>query len=317
MHFLSFAMAVLLSGCGTFQKMAIRSSGPMLEQGSDHLTKERNWDFFKDSSPANLKFLEMLYLQDTSNLRLLSVLIKGYAGYAYGVPETLAFGDELLGLDESIHKVNAIDFYTRSFDSGLHYLHHKNIHRQNLLSGDEKALTKLLKKNLDKDDLTALLYFAQSWGSLVNLQKDNIFLISQVPTIKVLFDWICDQRPDIENGVCDIFYAQYEASRPRMLGGNPAKAKELYLAAMKKRPQHLLIRLGYIQYLILPAFDQQAYEAEAATLKEEFAKWENLNRDTMLGKSGYEEVQHLNLFNAIAKKRFEMIEKNKNKIFEG
>ena len=50
-------------------------------------------------------------------------------------------------------------------------------------------------------------------------------------------------------------------------------------------------------------------------LIEEFAKWEDLNRDNLEDKSEYKVVEHLNLYNAIARKRFELIELNKKKIF--
>lgn len=308
-------MGVLISSCSSVQKVALRGASPLFENGAQKLTLERDWDFFKDSAPGNLKLLETLYLQDQENLKLLSTLIKSFAGYAYAVPETLAFGDEVSGVDNSIHKRQAVSIYTKAFDYGLEYFHHKGVTRKDILELDEAALKNDFDKKLRRDDFTAILFFAQSWASLINLQKDNIALVSQVPKVKVLFDWVCRQDPEIEYGVCEIFDAQYEASRPRMLGGNPEKAKELYKASIKKNPLHLLMRVGYIQYSILPAFDEDAYNQEAKVLVEEFSKWSDLNRDNLEDRSEYKTVEHLNLYNAIAKKRFEFIEMNKAKIF--
>ena len=308
-------LALGLIGCSSIQKTALRGASPLFVEGAEKLVLERNWDFFKDSSPGNLKFLEMLYLQDTDNLRLLSTLVKSYAGYAYAVPETLAFGDELAGIEGSLHKQNAISLYTRSFDYGLDYLHKKGIQRDDLLTKDEAELNKMLDQKMGRSDFTAILFLAQSWASLINLQKDNVALVGHVPKVKVLFDWVCKQDHEIEHGVCDIFEAQYEASRPRMLGGSPEKAKELYRKAINKYPRHLLIRLSYIQFSVLPAFEQSTYEIESKALVEEFTKWENLNRDNLEDNSEYKAVEHLNLYNAIARKRFELIELNKKKIF--
>jgi hypothetical protein len=305
----------LFAGCGTFQKWGIRSISPVFKKGSDHLTRERSWDFFKESTPANLKFLELLYYEDQNNLTLLSLLVKGFAGYAFAVPETLAFGEELEGIENSTWRQEAILQYTRAFDYGLLYLNKKSISSKELLGVEDHQLEKHLSKELDEDDLSAVLYFAQAWGSLINLQKDNIALVAQVPKVKVLFDWVCGLKRDIDHGVCDIFYAQYEASRPKMLGGNPENAEKLYLAAIKKRPHHLLIRLGYIQYLILPSFDQEKYEKISPELVSEFEKWGSLGRDSLEDSSEYKGDQEINLYNAIAKKRFEMIEKNKKKLF--
>lgn len=302
-----------LMGCSSVQKLALKGVTPIFVEGSSKLTYERNWDFFKEASPANIKLVEMLYLQDTKNLDLLSTLIKTYAGYTYAVPETLALSDELSGIDESIHKKNAILLYTKALDYGLDYFQQKGISRNDLLN-EKKLLTKL-KKNLSRDDLTAALFTAQSWFSLINLQKDNVALIAQIPRAKIIIDWVCKKDPNIENGICDMFYAQYEGSRPKMLGGNPEKAKELYHAAIKAHPRHLLIRMGFIQYMILPAFDKEAYEYESKILKEEFAKWENINRDNLVDESEYKSVEHLNLFNAIARQRFDAFEKNKLRIF--
>lgn len=307
-----FPLVLALGGC-SLQKMALKSSTPVFEKSVDGMMREGNWEHFKNSSPGNLKFMELLWEQDRSNLELLSALIKGYAGYTFGVHETLAFGDELAGIDDSPSKKEAIFFYTRVLDYGLFYLDKKGISRKDLLSNDEKLEEKL--KDLNEQDATALLYTAQSWGSLINLQKDNVALVSLVPKVKMLFDRVCKLRPDIDQNVCDIFLAQYEASRPKMLGGNPENAAKLYLAAIQKHPQHLLIRLSYIQYLLLPGFEAEKYEEQAKVLREEFAKWGDLNRDSLENLSPYRNVQDLNLYNSIAKKRFELIEKYKSKIF--
>jgi len=315
MHNLLLLLAFSLVGCSSLQKMALRSSSPMFVEGSNKLTLENNWEFFRESAPGNLKFVEMIYLHDTDNLEMLATLVKGYAGYAYAVPETLALGDELENIEVSIHKKNAIMLYTKALDYGLDYFQKKGISKNKLLRLSEKDLNKLMDDKLGKKDYTAVLFTAQSWASLISLQRDNVALISHVPKMKVLFDWVCGKKPSIENGICEVFDAQYEASRPRMLGGNPEKAKILYAAAIKKRPQHLLIRLGFIQFLILPSYDAEAYERESKILHEEFSKWENLNRDTLEDLSEYKAAEHLNLYNAIAKKRFEIIEKNKKRIF--
>lgn len=317
MRILSFALFLVLTGCSTFQKIAVRSSAPLFQASSERMTQERSWEFLKESTPSNLKLIEMLYLQDKDNLPLLGLLVKGYFGYSYAVPETLALDDELSGVENSHWKKEAILLHTRALDYGLEYFQKKDITRNDLLSLDESELKKKLDKKLKKEDQQAALYFAQAWGSLINLQKDNVALVSQVPKVKALFDWVCGKDSSIEHGVCDIFYAQYEASRPRMLGGNPEKAAELYKAAIEKHPLHLLIRLGRIQYLILPAFEKDQYEKEAHVLQAEFQKWEDVNRDTLEDKSEYKVVEDLNLFNAVAKKRFDIIQKHKSKIFEG
>ena len=311
-----FLLPLLLSlyGCGTFQKWAMRSTNPVFVKTSHDLLQEGHWEFFRDSSPGNLKLMELLWQQDHENLELLGVLIKGFSGYAFAIPETLYLEDEIKGIEESRWKKEAIVFYTRSLDYGLYYLHKKGIKREDLLSNNENKLKEKLK-GLGEDDYMALLYTAQSWGSLINLQKDNVALVSQVPKVKILFDFVCNKKPDIDQNVCDIFYAQYESSRPKMLGGNPEKGEKLYLEAIKKHPRNLLIRVSYIQYRLIPGFKEEEFQREAVLLSEEFSKWENLNRDALENRSSYKDIPELNLYNSIAQKRFQIMNKLKNKIF--
>jgi hypothetical protein len=309
--FLPFLL--MITSC-SLQKLALRSSTPIFEKSANGIMGEGNWDFFKDSSPGNLKFMELLWEQDQGNIHLLPVLSKSYAGYSFGVAETLYLEDELNNVDDSFWRKQAITFYTRALDYGLIYLEHKNLTRKDLLNHDEGVLKRKLQ-GMQKEDASALLYTAQSWGSLINLQKDNVALISHVPKVKLIFDRVCELQPDIDANACDLFYAQYESSRPKMLGGDPQKGEKLFLEAIKKHPENLLLRVNYIQYVILPHMDAAKYEKQAIPLRQEVERIDNLNRDNLEDVSPYKNHKELNLFNSIAKKRFSIIEKLKNKIF--
>jgi hypothetical protein len=314
MQYLTLGLLTLLASCGSLQKWALRRATPVFEESGRLTTHEQNWTYFRESAPANIKFMELLYLQDPANRRLQSLLIKAHAGYAYAVPETLWIEEELRG--SGAHwKEQAISHYTKALDHGTSYLVDRGIKRSELLSLDEEALRQRLDKKLGKGDHEAVLFTAQAWGSLINLQKDDVALIGQVPRVKLLFDWVCGKDPGIENGMCDIFYAQYEAARPRMLGGNPELARELYAKARSSRPQHLLVRLSYLQYLVVPAMDLEAYETEARELRREFAAWSRLERENLEDSSAQRAPPELNLYNAIARRRFEIFEGLKQKIF--
>lgn len=315
MRISSLFILLSLMSCSTMRKWGIRSATPVFEEASALNLHERNWEFFARSSPANLKLMEILYLEDRENLDMLGVLIKGYAGYAFAVPETLYLEAKLSGKEESQQKQNAIDFYTRAFDYGVQYFSKKEIRESDLLTLPEDKLIKKLKAQLDEDDLVAILYLAQSWGSLINLQKDNISLVSQAPRVKILADYGCSLDPKAENGFCDLFDAQYDAARPRMLGGNPERARETYTKAFEKYPKNLLMRVSFIEQLIVPSMDEEAFAEQEKILLPEFQEWESLARDEMKDNSSFASARDINLFNAIAKKRFQIIQKHKSKIF--
>lgn len=312
---LIFFFLIFLSSCSSLQKWAVRRSSPVFHEASEQLTKEDSWEFFRKSAPGNLKFIELVYLTDPDNLGLLPAVIKAHAGYAYGVPETLVFEDEILGRENTSHRSEAIHHYTRALDYGVFYLGKRGVSREDLLTLPEEKLREKLREETDGDDLVAMIYMAQSWGSLINLQKDNVALVAQVPRVKILVDHVCQMKPEIEHNICAIFLAQYEASRPRMLGGNPDRARELYREAMEKNPYHLLIPVNLIQYMTIPAMDEDEYEQLAPRLRAEFVEWAKKDRSNLKDESRYHKHRDLNLYNAIARKRFDIIERNKKKIF--
>lgn len=315
MRISSLLLILLLSGCSTIRKWGIRSATPVFVEASALNLQERNWDFFAKSAPANLKLTEILYLEDKDNLEMLGILIKGYAGYAYAVPETLYLEAKLSGKEGEELKREAIDFYTRAYDYGVFYFSEKGITSSDLLTLPEEKLNKKLHSELGEDDLLAIFYFAQSWGSLINLQKENIALVSQAPRVKLLADFGCKLKPKAEHGFCDLFAAQYDASRPRMLGGNPARAEEVYKQSFEKYPKNLLFRVSYIEQLIIPSMDEEAFALQASVLQKEIQAWESLSREEVVDQSPYASHREINLFNAIAKKRFEIILHHRSKIF--
>ena len=83
-------------------------------------------------------------------------------------------GDEVAGVEGSIHKQNAISLYTKSLDYGLNYFQMKGIAKKELLDRNDHELNNILNDKLSKKDYTAVLFLAQSWASLINLQKDNV-----------------------------------------------------------------------------------------------------------------------------------------------
>jgi len=201
-----------------------------MNEGSAELNTEPNWSFFQAATPANLKMIEGLWYAQQDNEDLLSLLVKGYGGFGYGVSETLYLEDQLADNDIEKNKYDAISYYTKSFDYGIKYMAEKGIDYKELAANDAPImLPAKLDDKLDEDDMIAVFYMAQAWGGLINLQRDNVVLMSQLGNVKTLMDWVCKQDPEFEYGSCQLFYAFYEAGRPAMIGGNLEKGKQLFL----------------------------------------------------------------------------------------
>ncbi len=316
---LALVLAFNISCSSMIKNVGVNGAAYVLKDASLELNTEANLEFFEKATPANLKMLEGLWYAKQDSTDLLAILTKGFGGYAFGVHETNYLEDQILGEeDDSKNKQQAIYLYTKAFDYGVKFLQERGVSYQELSNKNAASnLIEILSDRLDEDDKLGAFYFAQSWGGLINLQRDNVELISQLGAVKAIMDWVCRDDMSFELGSCHLFYAVYEAGRPAMLGGNLKKGQKIFKDYIKQYPENLLARVSYIQFFIIPTMDDVLYAKEAELLKREFNSWEGVRslakRDS--GSVKYLLKKEYNLFNAIALKRFKIIEKNKKDIF--
>lgn len=304
--------------CSSVNRIALNSTAKIMAQGADQMNHEPNWHLFQSSVPANIKMIESMSFADPENLRFLGMLAKAYGGYAFGVHETLYLDDFLADKWSGFHKDQAVSAYTKALNYGLDYFELKGIERELVFSKDAaKELPKRLDDKMDEEDLSAVFYTAQSLGGLINLQKSNMALLGSLGAVKAMMDWVCEDNMDFELGSCRLFYAVYEAGRPPMMGGDLERGKKLFLEFIEKYPLNLLGRITYIQHYVIPMMDEVEYARQREKLIKEFAEWEKVKNagETSPGAKKYRAASRFNLFNAIARERFKIIEKRKNNIF--
>jgi hypothetical protein len=136
---------------------------------------------------------------------------------------------------------------------------------------------------------------------------------------KAMFDWVCMKDPKINYGTCDIFYGAYEAGRPKMLGGNPDKGKDIFLRAIENHPHNWLIRTSYMQYYLIPQNDKAGFDQQLEYLKskqEEFQAFHVYSSDSNANKEvNWNQESRLRFYQSLALKRFELINKYQKQFF--
>lgn len=312
-------LILAIPSCSLIKTITVKTTGSIIYDASYEVETENSWQRFKDGVPANLKLVEGFHHVDPGDQDLLVSLTKGYAGYGYGVHETLFLGDQLKDRTESFHKEQAISNFTKALHYGLLYLKEEGIEYDDFVKNMRKegGVVELLNSKLsnDKRDLEAVFFTAQALGGLVNLQRTDMSLVSQLPIVKEMFDWVCTNEPEINFGACPIFYGAYEAGRPKFLGGNPEKGKKIFLEAIKKYPDNFLVRVAFMQFYLIPMMDEEGYKNEKFHLEkfsqetQEKLSWKPANRQKLDMNS------HLNIYNSIALKRYGIIKKFEKDIF--
>jgi hypothetical protein len=310
-----------LVGCASIQRSAVATSARVIYQASEEIETEANWELFRQAVPSNLKLLEGLFHVNPKSKPLAVSLIKGYVGYAFAVHETLALEEQLSRSLHRVHHQQAIEMYSKAVRYGFLYLENAGL--------EEMTLTRAMRRNngIQEElsahlspkrqvDVEAVFFTAQALGSLINLQRDDMILVSQLPVAKGMFDWVCEYHPGIHHGACDLFYGAYEAGRPAMLGGNPEAGKKLFEQAIERHPENWLIPLSFLQYYALPQYEEQVYKQWRPHFQTWLAEFNEMKRWRPGQKSAPEfREDRLNLYRAIALKRFQIIQRYEKSLF--
>lgn len=331
LFFLAFVL--VFSSCSTMNRVGANLSSDLVYHSGESILRYPHYSNAEEGMPGNLLFVEGLHSQSPLNLNLLATLNKGYVGQAFAFDETRKLDEEWGQKKSDVGLKNALMNYTRALEFGSKYLSEKEVALEELKSNlnDQDAIFKLLSNKLDHQserDLQVVLFTAQALAALINLQKTDIKLVAELPLAHNLFSWVCKHRPTINYGACQIFFAAYEAGRPKMLGGNPDKGKEIFLKAIKDYPHNWLIRVAYIQFYLLPQNDEEGFKKEMEILGQYKEKFErryiysgDFNSTSFNGKNDEEwsseenGMNRLRFYQALAIRRYDLIKQYEQSFF--
>ncbi len=309
----------VVSCSSQIQKMAVSTSGEVFHNAAKEMETELNWDYFRDSAVAGMRIVEGLNYLDEKNPTNLATLVKGHVALAYSLFETNALFATSFSQKEN-ELFRAKYHYSKAIRYGFLYLESKNIQSSELLKsmrgdGVKKFLDKQLSKHLV--DVETVLYFAQALGAMINLHKDKMNYLALAPLMNEMFQWSCGILPEINFGACSIFSGAYEASRPKMLGGDPEKGKAIFLKAIKDNPENYLIRVAFIEYYLMPLKNKKMYLEQKSFLMKKMEEFNNnqIWSPSEIGKVKEESNRHLQFFQALALQRFKAIMLNDNNLF--
>lgn len=307
-----------LTSCSSLRRTGVGIFSGGLSDGSAKLMQEKDYEYFKLSTPANLKMMESLLAIDEENEQLLATIIQGFSAYAFGVYETQYLNELYQEIDNGEARERSLAFYSKAVEYGKKYIELKGIDfnkfKQNTIEPSRGV--EYLKKHFDEEDMTALFFMAQAWASMINMDKSNILLVGELTNAKSIFDWACSINPDFQYGACQIFQAGYLSSRPKMLGGDPQKGSEIFKQQIKLRPYNMIILVSYLQYSVIPAIDEDEYHSIAKKIESLQEKIDRQATYAQRLQNKYEAIPaHLNLLNAFAWEKFKIIKKQRKNIF--
>lgn len=206
---LFLALAPLLCAC-SLNKIALMPTSALLVAGRSAVLEEPDWQQGREAMPSQLALIESLLVSDPANLGLRRLAAEGFGGGAF------------LFLEDA-EPTRAKGFYLRGRDHALSAL---------ALDSDFVGLSALAPEEFEarlkkagKSVVPDLFWAGFSWAGYINLSKDDASALADLPKATALMTRAWELDPAFQNGGADLFFGLYYASRPPLLGGNPAKAK--------------------------------------------------------------------------------------------
>ncbi|MBI3550530.1 MAG: hypothetical protein HY078_15945 [Elusimicrobia bacterium] len=226
--------------------MAVRTISPILERGAQAFYEEGDPEFAREAMASQLKLLEALLKNDPESPGLLEMAAQGFNGYSF------------LFLDDA-QPDRARQFYLRGRDFGLRML---------ARNPDLKGVNDMTQARLDEallkarsGDVPGLFWTAYGWAGWINLSKDSPDAVAGLPKVAAVMRRVQELQPGYYYGGAEIFLGSYYASLPKILGGDPAKSKIHFEAALKASGgKFLLTKTLFAQYYAVAAQDQAMFK---------------------------------------------------------
>jgi hypothetical protein len=230
--FLLAAAAAALTACAAVDRVALSSTADVLAIGRAASLDEPDYQLARDSMPAQLKLIETLIAADPENRDLRRLAAEGFGGAAF------------LFLEDA-EPLRAKGFYLRGRDHALAALALKSAFRGLAAKNPDEFAAALKKAKLD--DVPDLFWAGFGWAGYVNLSKDDASALAELPKVVALMTRVSQLDPTYHFAGADLFFGVYYASRPRLLGGDPSKAKAAFERA------HKATKGGYLMTHVLNA----------------------------------------------------------------
>ncbi len=249
----------VVSAC-SFGKVASDITSGIFKDGSPIFEQDGDIETSETAGLAMIKTLEVFYYANPGNRNYLFLLAKAYGTYAFGFLENRMIQYKNDPAKYQIYADRAKLFYSRGKQYGMQLMKRED---GGFKKAVETGLLPLQKKikHYGKHDVASMFWLAFNWGSLINLSKDDITAVADLPLVEAMMARVLEVNPAFYFAGPQLFYGVYYASRPAMLGGSPDKAKEHFAEAERLTGgKALMVYALQAQFLATQLLDKALFE---------------------------------------------------------
>lgn len=198
-----------LSECALIKHQVLRQTGAFINSSMDKIYQEGDLQLAERFLGSNLKLIEILAQEDSSN-RTLNLLA------------AQAFGAYAMAFIEDQDPERAHQFYLRGLTYAFRALPNRLQFGPDITPHD---LEKLLKKYRLRD-VPALFWLGYNWGQSILQTLDQPASVAGLAKVELIMRRVLELDENYNFAGVHLFYATYYTARPPLLGGNLTKGKE-------------------------------------------------------------------------------------------
>ena len=243
----------LFQSC-SMDRFVIRQTGALLDYGVLALYEETDLKLAEQAMASDIKLLEGMIKGDPENEHLLLLTTQALAGYALGFAE-----------DEEPERAKV--FYKRAKEYGLRVLRQNNAFAE----ADTGSLDEyiLAVNNLDEEYIGALFWTGFAWAGWINLSIDDPRAMIDLTKVQILMERVLKLDETYFHGSTHLFFGSVWGLKPRMLGGNPEKAKEHFDKNLQiTEGKFLLTYVYYAQFYAAKILDEDLFNSFVVKIEE-------------------------------------------------
>ncbi len=284
----------------SISKIASDMTSGIFKAGSPIFEQEGDVETAEVSGLAMIKTLEVFSYQNPSNSNYLNLLAKSYATYAFGFLENRMLQYQFKDPEKyQMYFDRARSFYKKGKSYGMDLLQRKDSGLVKAIGQGVEAVRKKIS-HYGKHDVEGVFWTMFNWGSYINLSKDDITIVADLPLVETMMAQIVKVYPGFYFAAPHMFYGVYYASRPAMLGGSPVQSKDHFEEGAKlTHDQSLMIFALEAQYLAVQTMDKSLFEDMIAKVNA----------------GSIEALPEQRLANALAKQRVKFLKDNESHYF--
>jgi tetratricopeptide (TPR) repeat protein len=257
--------ALLASGC---VHMTVGMTAPVVVIASADFNRENDIELAREASPGQLKTAEGFLAADPENELLLPVVTRGYIEYSFGFLEDDLEGtpdDPQHAAQRDLITARATNLYDRALEYSLRLI---GLSDKNFRAAFNKdvASTEAEAKKLDKDDAPALFYAGLALASAINLNRNDVARVVDLPKAIALIKRSYALDPKFYNAGAAMTLGTIYSAQGKAMGGDPDAAKKYFDESMAATGgKYLLAKVIYARFYAVVIQDKALFEK---TLKE-------------------------------------------------